>query len=166
MVQSCLARGGWLKGACLPSDFTQKPFSLVQSWHLALPPSRLRLAGWRLLIGWPCRGVAQSFHQYPLEMYSPKGGGVGEAKPWLSSGSPLDTFCWIWADIYIFFKASISGCMYIATACSWFWHFAECIKVTLHFFFFFIEAFGFCVQSAPHQRHCDKIGNLVSCIHL
>ena len=32
--------------------------------------------------------------------------------------------------------------------------------------FLFIEAFGFCVQSAPHQRHCDKIGNLVSCIHL
>ena len=26
-------------------------------------------------------------------MHSPRGGGVGEAKPWLSSGSPLDTFC-------------------------------------------------------------------------
>ena len=43
-------------------------------------------------MGWPCSGVAQSFHQYPLEMHSPKGGGVGEVKPWLSSGSPLDTF--------------------------------------------------------------------------
>ena len=45
-------------------------------------------------MGCPCRGGgAQSFDQYPLEMHSPKGGGVGEAKLWLSSGSPLDTFC-------------------------------------------------------------------------
>ena len=43
-------------------------------------------------MGWAFRGGAQSFQQYPLEMHSPRGGGVGEAKPWLSSGSPLDTF--------------------------------------------------------------------------
>ena len=54
-------------------------------------------------MGWACRGGAQSFQQYPLEMHSPRGGGVGEAKPWLSSCSPLDTFCycqqWIHAQV-------------------------------------------------------------------
>ena len=60
-MQSCLAGGGgggWVKEARLPCDLTQKPFSL--------------------------QGVAQTFHRYPLEMDSPKGGGAGEAKPWLS----------------------------------------------------------------------------------